>query len=495
MQRWLTGTLWLVVMLAITAMSFTASGARRPAYGGVLRIPTDSPIHTLDPIGIRWPSEATLGALLYDSPYRLAANGHALPHLLRPVVSQGGGQTIRFQVRQHAVFHDGSPVRATHVIASLTRLAASKEHGWLLAMVEGAGSARSSRSSISGLKLVGTNTVLVRLNSARSLDLFLMALAAPQTGVASSARKAMKGVGTGPFVLRGTKGGDRRLRANRDYFDGPPYLNEVVLLGPISRDDHIRRFQLEQSDASLLGDSVYGEAPPAAVTLTEGPAAQLVYLVFNTSRGAARDLPLRRAVDLALDRRRLAGTSARPIGFPGSSRPTARDASRAKALIAGLGFTSSSRPLTLLVEEDDAFGVFLAPQIQRDLSAVGLPVNRVLASSAEARTRLAAGNWDMRLQTLAPVSPDAILQLGQILAFGGLRSEAARLVEKASLARREEVMRATKALASELPVIPLCARRARLHHRTNIRGASYDGIGRLSLADTWIRPPPSPGTR
>lgn len=489
-------TLWLAAIIIVTTASITASGARRPAYGGVFRLPTDSPIHTLDPLGVRWPAEATLNAMLYDAPYRLAPNGRALPHLLRPVRSIGGGQTFRFKVRQHAVFHDGSPVRASHVISSLERLASSNNYGWLLSMVDGAATARSGRKGVPGIKLVGTNTVQIKLNSARSLELFVMALATPQAGVASSSRRAIKGVGTGPFVFRSRKGADRRLRANRDYFDGPPHLNEVVLLGAIARDDHIRRFQLEEADASLLGESVYGEATPPGVILTKGPPSQLVYLVFNTSKGPARDLPLRRAVDLALDRVRLAGTSASPMSYPGKAKVTRRDQSRARSLISGLGFTSSSRPLVLLVEEADSFGVFLAPQIQRDLSAVGLPVTRVIASSSEARGRLSAGTWDIRLQSLSPVSPDETLQLGQVLAIGGLRSAAVRLVERASRARREEMRRGIAALESNIPVIPLCTRRPRLHHRANIRGASYDRIGRLSIADIWLRPPaPGRGSR
>lgn len=492
MQGREVAALWLAAMIVVTTATITAFGARRPAYGGVFRLPTDSPMHTLDPLGVRWPAEATLNAMLYDTPYRLAPNGRAFPHLLRPVKSTGGGLTTRFKVRQHAVFHDGSPVRASHVISSLQRLATSNNYGWLLSMVDGASTARSGRKGIRGIKLVGTNTVQVKLNSARSLELFVMALATPQAGVADSSRRANKGVGTGPFVLRSRKGGDRRLRANRDYFDGPPHLNEVVLLGAIPRDNHIRRFQLEEADASLLGASVYGEAPPPGVTLIEGPPSQLVYLVFNTTKGPARDLPLRRAVDLALDRARLAGTSARPMGYPGKTTATSRDQGRARSLVAGLGFTSSSRPLVLLVEEADAFGVFLAPQIQRDLSAIGLPVTQVIATSSEARSRLSAGTWDLRLQSVSPVSPNKILQLGQVLALGGLRSAAVRLVEKAPRATREEMRRGIAALESNIPLIPLCTRRPRLHHRANLRGATYDSIGRLSIADIWLRPP-APG--
>ncbi len=51
------------------------------------------------------------------------------------------------------------------------------------------------------------------------------------------------------------------------------------------------------------------------------------------------------------------------------------------------------------------------------------------------------------------------------------------------------------ALASQLAVIPLCARRPRLHYRGDLRGASWDSLGRLSIADLWLRPAAPAGGR
>jgi MarR-like DNA-binding transcriptional regulator SgrR of sgrS sRNA len=474
---------------ALCCVSLAAVGARRPAHGGSLRLPTDSPIHTLDPIAARWPAEVALAAALYDSPYTLELAGRTRPHLLYPIKALGSGRTLRFKVRQHAVFHDGSPIRAKHVAASLRRLARSQRHGWLLAMIDGS---VTSKSGPDGVKLVGTNTLQIRLKSVRSLDLFLHALSSPQAGVVPSAQRAAKGVGSGPFVLRGRKGPDRVLRANRDYFDGPPYISEVRLLGSASRDDHIRRFQLEKADGSLLGVSVHGESPPIkGIALAEGAPTQRVYLLFNTRRRPADELPLRRAVDLALDRRRLSGRVATPLAFPGVKAPTRPDASRARTLIGGLGISSSSRPLVLLVEEADAFGVSLAPLIQRDLAAVGLPVDRVVTSTTETQRRIRSGSWDMRLVTIAPVSPNEVLRTGQVLALGGLGSEARRLVEQAPAAERAELTRASKVLRTQLPLLPLCVRSPRLHYRTRLRGVVYDSNGQLALADIWLRPRPT----
>jgi len=144
--------------------------------------------------------------------------------------------------------------------------------------------------------------------------------------------------------------------------------------------------------------------------------------------------------------------------------------------------------VVLLVDEADALSQMAAPLLQRDLSTAGVTVNLVIASARETRRRLSAGTWDMRLQTLTPVSPNEVLQLGQILAFGGLQAEARRLVQGASRAQANEIRRAVAALRSQLPVIPLCQRRARLHFRNCFRGVTFDSIGRLPLADIWLSP-------
>jgi ABC-type transport system substrate-binding protein len=384
------------------------------------------------------------------------------------------------------MFHDGSRVEASDVFNSLQRLAKSRDYGWLLAGVEGTAPGRSAPS---GLRLLGSQTIELRLTTARNLDLLVMALAAPQAGVVDSSHNAARGIGSGPFALKSRRGGSHTLRVNRDYFDGPPYLSEVQLLDPTSRDDHIRRLQLGRADGSLLGDSVYGEEPIKGVVLREGPPSDTSYLVFNPERGPTRQEEIRRAVHLALDRRRLAASAAQPVGFPGSAGPPRSNPTQAKALLAKVGNpTSGGRPLILIVEEDDAFGVSLAPLIERDLTTAGLAIDLVKASSTELRSRLASGAWDMRLQSLSPVSPSPVLQLAQALALGGMQAEAFRLVGQAPASPQAEISRSLTALERQLPLVPLCQRSPRLHHRVTLRGVLFDETGLLRLADLWVLP-------
>lgn len=483
-------TLSLALASALTTLLLL--GARRPDHGGTVRLPIATPIQTLDPLRATSPAELAITSVLFDSPYDLNELGRPQPHLLYPVIASGGGRLLRLKVRPHAVFHDGTPVRASHVVSSLQRLVRDPEQGWLLAMLDGNPSARSGYE---GIKLVGTNTVQLRMRSGRATELLVQALATPRAGIVPSSRGASRGLGSGPFILRNSRGRDRLLRSNHDYFDGPPYLAEIRLLAPVSRDDHIRRFQLEKADASLQGVSVYGEQPPIkGIALTEGAPSVMVVLIFNSRRGPARQLPLRRAIDLALDRRRLASSSALPFALPGT-KVTPPDVSRAKSLAAGLGYSTSSRSLVLMVDDGDATGLSLAPMLQRDLSAIGIPLDRVVVNASERRSRLKSGQWDLRIQTLAPLSTEEVIILGQLLALGGQQADAARLIQKAPFAQKSELRRAVRVLQTELPLLPLFKQQPRLHHRTHLRGVVYDSIGRLDLANIWIRPRAKSGRR
>lgn len=481
-----------VVVLVVATAAGAAVAARRPARGGSARLPTEGPVRSLDPVLVTWPAEALLVSLLYDAPLQLGHDDRPRAHLLTLPQKAGEGRTLRLRVRRHAVFSDGTPVTAAHVVSSLGRLAASPRSGWMLAMVEG--TAPSERRP-SGIRAAGERLVEIELRSSRSLPELLSALATPQASIIRSPARVSRGVGTGPFALRKSAGGDRVLRANRDYFAGPPYLDEVTVLGPASRDDHIRRFQLGNADGSLLGDSVYGERPGGRVDQVEGPAAYLTCLVANGSRGPLRDVRLRRAVDLAISRDRLAGGGAEAAGLPGAKRPRSRDLRRARSEVEAHGGAPSGRPLTLLVDGDDPYGAALAPLLLRDLAEVGLDAERVVASGAAARARLTSGSWDMRLVTVAPASPDLVFQLGQLLALGGQTSDATRLVRDAGADRRGEVARALEALESQRLVLPLVRRSPRLHHRPHLRGIGYDRLGRLRVADIWARGPASRGGR
>jgi len=475
-------SLLLVLTLICSAL---ALGARRPSFGGTVRVPTAGPVRGQDPVEATWPTEVLLASLLFDSPLRLDPSGRPRPHVLSHSSVEGDERTLRWNVRRHLVSHDGSPIGAPEVVASLARLEASDRYGFLLAMLEGAPRA------------VDRTTVEARLRSSGGSALLEAALAAPQAGIASTTRRAVRGVGTGPFALRKRVGSERRLRANRDYFDGPAYLDGVTLLGSATREEHIRRFQLGRADGSLLGTSVYGERPPRGKSsLASGPRTHLACLVVNSRRPLLEKAGARRALSLALDRSRHVSSSVETAWFAKASKGPSRNLAAARRLLGqALGPGGGASTLTLIVDAADPHGQAAAPLIERDLEAAGLSVDTAIVSGSAYRQAIQRNRWDLRMVTLAPVSPDEVLQLGQLLALGGLGEEAERLVRRASSgavgpARAD----ALQTLEARMLVIPLTRRAPRLHHRPEARGVRFDALSLLDATNIWMRTsPPAPG--
>ena len=479
---WQTGFRWWgplgALVVVLVAFGWTAKAARRPARGGSLRWPTDSPVSSLDPLAVQWPTESLVSSLVYDAPFRLVGQGLPQPVLIRLNNPDDRGGRRRFMVRPQVVFHDGESVTARHLVSSLRRLMTHRDYGWLLAMVEGHDEPRSSRGR-GNIRLIDRQNLEIRLRSPQSYSLLCWALATPHAAVVPSAAKAAQGVGTGPFVVRRRRGEEVHFGRNRDYFAGPPYLDQITLLGAAERDDHIRRFQLGRADASLVGDSVYGERSPVrGGHLSSGPRTGTAYLLFNGQQGPTKDRNIRETINQAIDRRRWASKGLEPAHLPGGGPQRSGRTRRSPA--------QRRTPLVLLVHRDDVTGRQLAPLIQRDLTNWGQAVQIAVVNQATERRRLRTGTWDLRLVTVSPISPQPVLQLGQLLALSGLQSEAFELLRRWPAEGEAALARGRQVLENNLPLVPLAHRRPQIHHRQELRGLAFDRLGRLALADLWL---------
>ncbi|WP_370185686.1 ABC transporter family substrate-binding protein [Aeromicrobium sp.] len=200
----------------------------------------------------------------------------------------------------------------------------------------------------------------------------------------------------GPFVTRelDEDTGTITQEPNPRWWGDPPRLRRIVwrVAEPSVQAEAFAAGELDV--ATLDTDR---DVPAAQVQRTSG--SQWSHLTMNAGRGPLRDVAVRRAVALALDRDALARDVAAPVGaeprtadsllvLPGQrgyeavARPTTRDVDRARRLLAQAGYTEA-RPLRL-----------------------SLPVaggSDALAARARAiRSQLAEAGVAVRLRTVAP---------------------------------------------------------------------------------------------
>src|SRR5262249_23737204 len=129
------------------------------------------------------------------------------------------GRRYRFQLRPDAVFHDGTPVRASDVRAHLERLLEPRTQSpaaWMFREVIGAEAFVAGQAGhVSGLEPTGDHTLEIVLTEARSFFPHLLTL--PPTGI-SRIDAGGRCVGTGPFRISRFEEKGATLERSPSYF-------------------------------------------------------------------------------------------------------------------------------------------------------------------------------------------------------------------------------------------------------------------------------------
>src|SRR5437870_5540120 len=121
-----------VAVAVAVAASGTARAESRAAYGGAVVAPLGSAVATIDPAHAARPGELELVALVFDAPFAVDGAGRLVPRLAASLEGEASGHA-RLTLRPGAKFHDGQPVTAVDVAASLVRAASPKNpSGWWL---------------------------------------------------------------------------------------------------------------------------------------------------------------------------------------------------------------------------------------------------------------------------------------------------------------------------------------------------------------------------
>ena len=267
-------TLWrLAAALSLLAAGRPAPAARRPRYGGTLRVEMRATLGTLDPSE---PGEAAarLAALVFDRLVRIDPHGRPQPALAVSWTHDPDARRWQFRLRPDVRFHDGSPLVAGPALAA----ALETSLGGLSVTASGGGLTVESRRPVPALPLLLGTRGWVFARTAEG-----------------------NAVGTGPFrLVRLDSGRHASFAANDDYWDGRPFLDAVeVEMGRPSREQWI---DLEVGKADFVelapGDARRARASDRPVW-SSSPVIVLA-LVFHDGRPA--DPRLREALALSIDR-------------------------------------------------------------------------------------------------------------------------------------------------------------------------------------------------
>ena len=308
-------------LLATALMDRGCSGKLLPGGGGAYHYtlgPSDPP--SLDPVHITDTVSHAVASELFDG---LVAFDHALK--IRPAIAgrwviSKDGRTYTFKLRPDVKFHNGRTVTAEdfrfsfeHLLNPETR----SERTWILEKLLGARKFMAGKAtSVRGIHVRGPHTLELTLE--RPFAPFLALLAYPAASVVPREAVERWGrqfsshpIGTGPFRFREWRHDDRVVvEANRDYFQGSPYLDQIVfrvIPDAMTRFQEFKAGNLDHTDIPTGLFRVIQKDPSLTSMLAARSSLGINAIQFNLEKSPFRgNRRLRQAFNYAVDKAAIA---------------------------------------------------------------------------------------------------------------------------------------------------------------------------------------------
>ncbi|RVT95593.1 ABC transporter substrate-binding protein [Rhodovarius crocodyli] len=250
------------------------AGAPKPSPAANLTAVLEAEIVTLDPHFIGAYITRTFGYMVFDTLYAPDSNFNYRPQMVQGHTVSDDRLTWTFTLRPGLAFHDGQPVRAQDVVASLQRWATRAALGGRLMAVTESLTATDERTFVLKLK-EPYGLVIETLGTMASPTPFIMPERLART---PGTERITEIVGSGPFIYSRAdhRQGDRMLlRRNPNYV--PRDEPADFLAGG-------KRVMIDALDIRVVPD-----AGTAAAALQAGQIDYMQYAPFDLLRNFERD--------------------------------------------------------------------------------------------------------------------------------------------------------------------------------------------------------------
>ena len=413
----------LVVLTVIACRGGDASPDRRTLVDSRDR---DDP-RSLDPaLSTDVPTGRATG-YVFDGLVRFTPEARVEPALAERWETSPDGLTYTFHLRRGVAFHDGTPLVAGHVVASLTRALDPKTRAgrtWALTPIAGAEEfAAGSAPTVAGLSAPDDSTVVIRLGA--PLATFPKLLAMPVAAIVPpkvGPDFGEKPVGTGPWKLVEWKHDDYLLFARNDkYWGGAPKAESLMARIIPEPSTAGAEFESGLVDVHVIPESEtsqWEQSDEKKSRLQSAPALRLWYVSMNTTRGPLRDPRVRQAINHAIDvpsvlKQLIAGRGVLAAGvippsLEGADTTRQRyafDVARAKQLLAQAGHPNGI-DVELWTSQDPSFAR-VAQVVQGYLKEANIRAKIVQRDAPSVREASRAGSVDLHVKDWWADYPDA----------------------------------------------------------------------------------------
>jgi peptide/nickel transport system substrate-binding protein len=387
-----------LVLLLTLAAAASPGGCRRNLPSSIIVHGRGEDAESLDPQAIDDGESAKVCNNIFDGLVAFGPGSCEIqPCLAESWSKSDDGLVWTFRLRKGVKFHDGTPFDAEAVAFTMARLLDEKS---AFKPDEKVPYASFYRGIVASVEAKDPGTVVFRL--ARSYAPFLANMAMFSADMVSPAAVRAAGpkafgkspVGTGPFRFESWSQGEKKivLARNPDYWRGPAAVDTVVFR--TIPDKNTRLTALRSGDLNWMDTPNCEDIEPCRkdprLKVWSGTGMNVGYLAMNTERKPFDDVRVRRAVSLAVDRKRLVDAlyygSAVPavhpmppsmLGYDASVPLPAADPAKAKALLAEAGFPGGFDTDLFAMSNDRPYfpsPLKIAEVLKADLGAAGIRV-------------------------------------------------------------------------------------------------------------------------
>lgn len=381
------------LLLALFFFVPAASAARRPRYGGTLTIDLQGRVTSLDPAQKQGSvadqiAQERLLELISDRLVTLDQFGRPKPSLAISWQHDDKFMRWEFRLRPNVKFQDTSLLTPEIVVASLQTM----NPGWHVSAVNGS---------------------LIIASDSPSPGLPYL-LAEPQNSVLLR-KPDGSFVGTGPFRLATWVPGNHAVfAANNDYWNGRPFVDSIdVQMGRTVRERMID-LDLGKADVADVSPDRARIDASRGVKISASEPTELLALAFARSSARAKDIRIRQALSLAIDRPSLVDFVLQKEGEPaGALLPqwssgyaflfsTAADAESARQLGSQI---SPAHVLRLGYDADDPMERMIAERIAVNAQAAGISISPRAMRIASMGSAANVPEYDARIVRFPMSSP------------------------------------------------------------------------------------------
>ncbi|ASA26305.1 nickel ABC transporter substrate-binding protein [Paenibacillus donghaensis] len=245
-------------------------------------------------------------AMIYDGLVEYGEKGELMPALAESWDISADGKTYTFHLQQGVKFSDGTDFNAAAVKFSFER--------W----IKDPANSINVATAMQSLDVVDEHTITMTFNKAYYPFLTELSFARPVRMISPSAvepagdvtGKFIKAIGTGAWMAESYKTDQEAVLVRNPYYWGEqPKLSKIIL--KVIPDPQSRVLALQSGNVDIAGGQ-FGKIPVESVpvivsdsslNLEKASGTNSIFMIFNYNTPALQDLNVRKAINLAINKK------------------------------------------------------------------------------------------------------------------------------------------------------------------------------------------------